>query len=82
MEACPVEGAMVVDAKTGARLIVESECIACGECAEECPYNAEGTIVLLNPNRGVYVKCDLCEGKPKCVEFCPTGALKFQRLVQ
>jgi Fe-S-cluster-containing hydrogenase component 2 len=22
-------------------------------------------------------KCDLCEGEPKCVPFCPTQALEY-----
>lgn len=78
MEACPVEGAMVVDEKTGARLIEESRCTGCGECAEACPYNKEGTIIVANTKRGVYVKCDLCGGDPQCASFCPTGALKVR----
>ena len=78
MEVCPVEGAMTIDTKTGARLIVESKCTSCGKCAEACPFNTKGMILFLNKKRGVYVKCDLCSGKPKCVEFCPTGALKLQ----
>ena len=80
MEACPVQGAMKVHRETGARLIVESKCIACGECARKCPFNTEGTVVFLNAKKGVYVKCDLCGGEPKCVEFCATGALKLQNL--
>ena len=80
MEACPVEGAMMVDPRTGARLIIESKCTACGECAEKCPFNAERTVVFLNSGRGVYVKCDLCGGEPKCAEFCATGALKLRSL--
>jgi anaerobic carbon-monoxide dehydrogenase iron sulfur subunit len=23
------------------------------------------------------VKCDLCDGQPTCVRFCPTGALTY-----
>ncbi|MEM3019130.1 MAG: 4Fe-4S dicluster domain-containing protein [Candidatus Bathyarchaeia archaeon] len=80
MEACPVEGAMIVDPKTGARIIVAEKCIACGKCAEACPFNSNGTIVFLNAERRSYVKCDLCGGKPKCVEYCPTGALSLRSL--
>jgi len=80
MEACPVDGAMIVDPKTGARLIVESKCIGCGECAKMCPFNAEGDIIFLNAKKGAYVKCDLCGGEPKCVEFCATGALELKSL--
>jgi len=80
MEACPVEGAMTIDPKTGARLIVESKCTVCGACAEKCPFNSGKTVVFLNARKNVYVKCDLCGGEPKCVEFCPTGALKLRIL--
>lgn len=80
MEVCPVEGAMIVDPKTGARLIVESKCVACGECAKKCPFNTGGAVVFLNAEKGIYVKCDLCSGEPKCVEFCATGALELQNL--
>jgi Fe-S-cluster-containing hydrogenase component 2 len=78
-EACPVEGAMVVDTATGAMLIVESECIACGECAAACPFNTEGIIVFPSRAGDAYVKCDLCGGKPRCVEYCPTGALRLEQ---
>jgi carbon-monoxide dehydrogenase iron sulfur subunit len=78
VDACPVEGAMIVDPKTGAKLIVESKCTACGECAKECPFNTEGTVIFLNAARGSYVKCDLCLGEPRCVKFCTTGALELR----
>jgi len=75
MEACPVEGAMVVDHSTGARRIVESKCILCGKCAQACPLNARGTVLFRDPKVDRFVKCDLCGGKPSCVEYCPNGAL-------
>jgi len=80
MEACPVDGAMIIDPKTGARIIVEEKCIACGKCAEACPFNSEGTILFLNARGKAYAKCDLCGGEPKCVEYCPTGALSLRSL--
>jgi len=75
--ACPVEGAMAVDEATGARIIVESECIGCGACASACPYNSENTVIAFNQLENVYVKCDLCGGRPRCVEICPSAALKY-----
>ncbi len=27
------------------------------------------------------VKCDLCNGEPQCVKFCPSEALKYEEIV-
>jgi len=62
MQACPVEKAMVVDEKSGARLIVEEECIGCGNCFRACPFNVEGSIIKHRPKENV-------------VEICPQNAL-------
>ena len=70
---CPTEGAMSIDEKTGARIIIEDQCINCGACAKACPWN----MVQHNPKRNVYMKCDLCGGGAKCVEWCPTKALMY-----
>jgi len=80
MQVCPVEEAMVVDEKTGARVIVEEECIGCGNCFQACPFNVEGSIIKHRPKENVYVKCDLCcrrESGPACVEICPYNALGY-----
>jgi len=80
IQACPVEKAMVVDEKTGARLIVEEECIGCGNCFRACPFNVEGSIIKHRPKENLYVKCDLCykrETGPACVEICPQNALCY-----
>ncbi|MCD6537140.1 4Fe-4S dicluster domain-containing protein [Candidatus Bathyarchaeota archaeon] len=80
LRSCPVEGAMVIDERTGATLIVEDHCNGCGSCAEACPFNKEGTVIKFNSERKVYFKCDLCGGKPACVDVCPTGALKLKEI--
>jgi Fe-S-cluster-containing hydrogenase component 2 len=80
MQACPVENAMVVEEKTGARVIVEEECIGCGNCFRACPFNVEGSIIKHRPKENVYAKCDLCykrETGPACVEICPQDALSY-----
>lgn len=74
--ACPVS-AIIIDENTGARLIDNSLCTGCGSCAQECPYNKEGHVIKQHENENIYYKCDLCGGDPKCVEWCPTGALAY-----
>jgi len=76
---CPV-GAIIIDEKTGARVIVEENCIACGKCDQACPFNSSKTIIKYNKEKEVYFKCHLCYGRetgPVCVEACPWSALKF-----
>lgn len=34
-------------------------------------------MVRQDKDAGVYVKCNLCEGAPKCIEICPTDALTY-----
>jgi Fe-S-cluster-containing hydrogenase component 2 len=31
----------------------------------------------MDPQKEELVKCDLCGGQPQCVEWCPTGAIRF-----
>ncbi len=83
---CPAD-ALRIDAKTGARYIEESVCTACGKCATACPFPSEGplaslagelkgTRIFFDPDRNVYVKCDLCRGRdggPACVATCPVN---------
>lgn len=80
MQVCPVEEAMAVDKETGARVIIEKECIGCGNCFQACPFNVGGFIIGHRPKENVYVKCDLCytrETGPACVEICPHNALSY-----
>jgi carbon-monoxide dehydrogenase iron sulfur subunit len=80
MQVCPVEQAMIVDGKTGARVIVEEECAGCGNCFRACPFNFGGFIIRRRPEGNVYLKCDLCyrrEEGPACVEICPQNALSY-----
>jgi Flp pilus assembly CpaF family ATPase/NAD-dependent dihydropyrimidine dehydrogenase PreA subunit len=47
-------------------------CDGCGTCAEKCPWNA---IEIVD---GKAVKCDMCIGKPKCVQVCPLNCLGLE----
>jgi Fe-S-cluster-containing dehydrogenase component len=83
---CPTTG-LQIDPATGVRYINEQDCIACGKCEVDCPYEWSGTQVhkeaaiaskrvFYDPVSNVYAKCDLCrgrEGGPICVERCPVN---------
>ncbi|MFH1123829.1 MAG: 4Fe-4S dicluster domain-containing protein [Pseudomonadota bacterium] len=78
MLACPVEGAMAVDEKTGARVINETLCPTdCSQCREACGSYYDPPRILFHPDKKVQVKCDLCAGTPECVKWCPNGAIRF-----
>ena len=47
-------------------------CNLCGACEKACPI---GAIEIFNDF--VYV-CDLCGGRPRCVEACTEGAITFK----
>jgi len=51
----------------------EVKCIGCRMCTLACPF---GAVVFETGSRRI-IKCDLCEGKPECVVFCPTQALDY-----
>lgn len=94
---CPVN-ALRVDPKTGARIIDEKACIACGRCAQACPFDVRSELVATNqlmsgqktritydPVKNVFAKCDLCyfrEEGPACVERCPINIRIKQGIVK
>jgi Fe-S-cluster-containing hydrogenase component 2 len=64
------------DVKTDALIVDPNKCIGCRMCFNSCPIGG----MSVEQNKGTAMKCDLCDGQPRCVEFCPTGALKYSRL--
>jgi len=70
-EACP-EGA-IEKIETGAWVIDKRKCTGCGLCVDACSYG----MIAVNAREKFAGKCDLCEGRPSCVAYCPTGALAF-----
>lgn len=64
---CPVEALSI--GHSGEVIVSPTLCTLCGACESACPI---GAIEIFNDI--VYV-CDLCGGKPKCVEACTEGAI-------
>ena len=67
---CP-EDAMTIG-RLGQIIVAPTICNLCGSCTRLCPI---GAIEMFNEL--VYV-CDLCGGRPKCVEACTEEAIRFE----
>ncbi|MFC2144872.1 4Fe-4S dicluster domain-containing protein [Actinomycetota bacterium] len=74
IEVCP-KSALSKDKKTNAILVDEENCTSCGLCCKECKYDA----IFLHPEKNIVCVCDLCNGRPKCVEYCLQNALVFEQ---
>jgi carbon-monoxide dehydrogenase iron sulfur subunit len=68
--ACP-ENALTQCEKTGILMVNEKKCKGCDWCIQACSHGG----ITLHPDKGIAIACDLCDGEPKCVEFCPEEAL-------
>jgi len=69
---CPV-GALSWNLRTGAIEVSQETCIRCRMCVVACPFGN----MHWDEGRHEVAKCDLCGGDPRCVPFCPTGALAW-----
>ncbi|MFW9888041.1 MAG: 4Fe-4S dicluster domain-containing protein [Candidatus Thorarchaeota archaeon] len=67
---CPVD-AMTIG-KFGEVIVAPTVCTLCGTCVRTCPIGAIDELEDL-----IYV-CDLCGGRPKCVDSCTEGAIAFK----
>jgi Fe-S-cluster-containing dehydrogenase component len=72
VEACPT-GALSKDAESKLVKLNPLLCIGCGSCVAACPVGAP----WLHEAEGVARKCDFCDGDPKCVKYCSSGALRL-----
>ena len=70
LKACP-ESAIQVNEENGTVLISSEKCTGCWLCQEACPFDA----IRFDGDRGTAFKCDLCQGDPECVKWCPSTAL-------
>jgi len=72
LRACPV-GALSRDPETQAVVVDETACVGCGMCIISCPFGN----IHMEPRIRVAAKCDLCGGRPECVQVCMAQALHF-----
>jgi len=72
--ACPI-GAILVDERTGARVVDEQACDGCGLCVEACSFG----MIWVDRSTRTARTCDLCGGEPQCVSHCPQEALTYHR---
>ena len=79
--ACPVKDT-IYKRDDGLVIIDPEKCTGCKNCLDSCPYN----VIYFNENLNIAQKCTGCahlldEGQaikePRCVDACPTEALKF-----
>jgi len=69
---CPT-GALHRPEPEGMVEVQEDHCIGCAMCVNACPVGA----MTLDPIAGLAAKCDLCQGDPQCVLYCPAKVLKL-----
>lgn len=72
VRACPRKS-LSEESGTGLIIVDEEKCTGCGWCIEACEFGA----IALPKDRKFVVLCDLCDGEPKCVDFCPQEALSL-----
>jgi carbon-monoxide dehydrogenase iron sulfur subunit len=76
---CSVEAIFESETSQGDKFIDinKEKCIACHKCVVACPFGAIEYI----KDVGI-VKCDLCGGKPICVDYCFYDCLEFIELTE
>ena len=79
MAACKVKGA-IYKRKDGLVIIDPTKCTGCRSCVDACPYG----VIYFNEDLNLAQKCTGCAHlldsgwkEPRCVDACPTLALKF-----
>jgi Fe-S-cluster-containing hydrogenase component 2 len=70
--ACP-RNVLSQSPETGIIIVDDEHCNGCAWCVEACDFGS----IQLHPETKAAFVCDLCDGKPQCVEWCPEEALDF-----
>jgi len=74
LTACP-GGAIMVHETTGARMVAADVCDGCGACVEACRFG----MIWVDEDTAKARTCDLCDGDPQCVAFCPQKVLSYRK---
>ena len=69
---CP-RRALKQDSVTGIIRLDKDTCTGCSWCIEACEFGA----MTIPFGKKTVASCDLCDGKPLCVEICPKKALEL-----
>ena len=74
IRSCPT-GALYwkTDGKVPHLAIDLNKCEGLFVCVSTCPYNA----IYRHPALNNPIFCDLCEGDPQCMRWCPMGAIRL-----
>jgi len=70
MDVCPVN-AINQNPKTGAYVVNADACIGCKLCVIACPLGG----IVVDSEKKIAMKCDLCDGDPLCAQFCLPRAI-------
>ncbi|WP_161952815.1 4Fe-4S dicluster domain-containing protein [Moorella stamsii] len=72
IKSCPYQ-ALVRDEQGIVRLARDKcHCTEIRPCVEACKFKAIYSVPLWQ----YPIKCDMCQGSPRCVQVCPSGALR------
>lgn len=72
MKVCKTN-ALYRNSETDVVEVDKTKCIGCRMCVMACPF---GNITYDRAAK-TPAKCDQCNGKPQCVEYCPSAALDY-----
>jgi Fe-S-cluster-containing hydrogenase component 2 len=67
---CPVNALTRTD---GVVRLDKEVCISCFKCIEACPFGA----MFAHDDVDQPIKCDMCDGDPRCVRACPKNAIRL-----
>ncbi len=71
--ACPND-ALTQSTEDKTIIVDERRCKGCGWCIEACEYGA----ITLHPSTKKAIMCDMWNGEPVCVQWCPESALSLK----
>jgi len=71
IDACPAD-ALVWDEEAGVVRFDADNCTMCESCVDAC-----ANVGIDRESERIMI-CDLCDGDPLCVKWCPEGALSWE----